>query len=62
MYTKGDENSVPTEERSPVSFSDVVNKYKSQAEGKTNFIVFVKEGLTSQELRRNVKNFDFIKP
>lgn len=62
VYSQGDANSSPVETKSAVPFADIVSTYKAQSEGKTNFLVFVKEGLTSSELADNVKDFDFLKP
>jgi hypothetical protein len=47
MYQAAGENSTPVEVRDAVRFGDVLTTYKHEAQGKTNFLVFVKEGLTS---------------
>jgi hypothetical protein len=61
VYSKGDANATPIETTSAVPFGDIIQTYKDQSQGKTNFLVFVKEGLTSSEFADNVKDFDYLK-
>ena len=62
VYSQGDANSSPVEKKSTVAFGEIVQTYKEESLGKTNFLVFVKEGLTSNDFANNVKDFAYLKP
>jgi hypothetical protein len=60
VYTGASQNKKPTENRTPVSFDSVVSEYHSFVEGKTNVLVFVKEGLTTKSLHDAAKSCNFL--
>ena len=53
-------NGKPQEVREPVKFTAVMSKYKQFVGDATNVVVIVKEGLTSQLLASNAKNFNYL--
>lgn len=55
-------NAQPSEIKTPTSFVDfLAQAYKQSAQGKTNTVVFVKDGLTSADLANDVASFPYIK-
>ena len=55
-------NAQPSEIKTPTSFADFLsNSYKQSSQGKTNTVVFVKDGLTSADLANDIASFPYIK-
>lgn len=58
---KSNGNEAPKEVTQEVNFDNVLTTYKEKSQEKTNFIIFVKDGLTSGALASQVKEFPYIK-
>ena len=61
LYSNSASNDKPEENTSPVKFADVLGKYKEfVGEKNTNVLVFVKEGLTSQDFAKYASQYPFL--
>jgi hypothetical protein len=60
VYQKSTGNEVPVEVTRPVSFGEAFADYKELSQGKTNMVVFVKEGLQSVSLASNSNSLGFV--
>jgi hypothetical protein len=61
IYTGASANDKPVEVQAPVTFDSVVSKYQEVAAGKTNILVFVKEGLTTSNFANAGKDYAYVK-
>lgn len=61
IYQRSNGNNVPVEVTKQVSFADAFASYKEQAEGKTNMIVFVKDGLQTISIADNSNSLPLVK-